>query len=356
MPDQAHIDALLIRSFATELDAAEQATLDAWLNATEQNVQIAQQLRDAWDKAAFEKPFVADAAAGLAAVRIKAGLPAVGKPMENDSASKRQAAIIEMPNETPYMRTNAFQWVRYAAAVAAVLIIASALWFQKGLFFKDTNWQVAENNSSEKQEITLPDGSHVWLKKGAQLRYPATFAAGKRAVYLRGTAFFSVTHNPAQVFEVNSNSAERVTVLGTAFEVQFNENQPECSVQVQQGKVRFEGTSEKNMLLTAGQKAVFNRQSAQMRAVQADANALFWQNGMLVFDRTPLKAVFAQIEQLYHVKINVKNQEIGDCLLSAIFPQPDAAALLRSIAQLYQMQFSEIGDNAYQLEGGICTE
>jgi ferric-dicitrate binding protein FerR (iron transport regulator) len=145
-------------------------------------------------------------------------------------------------------------------------------------------------------------------------------------------------------------------VLGTAFEVQFNENQPESSVQVQQGKVRFEGTSEKNMLLTAGQKAVFNRQSAQMRAVQTDANALFWQNGMLVFDRTPLKAVFAQIEQLYHVKINVKNQEIGDCLLSATFPQPDAAALLRSIAQLYQMQFSEIGDNAYQLEGGICTE
>ena len=350
MPDQAHIDALLIRSFATELDAAEQATLDAWLNASEHNVHIAQQLRDAWDKAAFEKPFVADTAADLAAVRLKAGLPA------HNQAPKRQAAMIEMPNDTPYMRTNAFQWVRYAAAVAAVLIIAGALWFQKGLFFKDTDWQVAENNSTEKQEITLPDGSQVWLKKGAQLRYPKTFAAGKRAVYLRGTAFFSVTHNPAQVFEVNSNSAERVTVLGTAFEVQFNENQPEYSVQVQQGKVRFEGTSEKNMLLTAGQKAVFNRQSAQMRAVQADANALFWQNGMLVFDRTPLKAVFAQIEQLYHVKINLKNQEIGDCLLSATFPQPDAAALLRSIAQLYQMKLAEIGDNAYQLEGGICTE
>ncbi len=350
MPDQAHIDALLIRSFATELDAAEQATLDAWLKATEHNVHIAQQLRDAWDKAAFEKPFVADAAADLAAVRIKAGLPA------RNQAPKQLAAIIEMPNETPYMRTPGFRWVRYAAAVAAVLILAGALWFQKGLFFKDTNWQVAENNSTEKQEITLPDGSQVWLKKGAQLRYPVTFAAGKRAVYLRGTAFFSVTHNPAQVFEVNSNSAERVTVLGTAFEVQFNENQPEYSVQVQQGKVRFEGTSEKNMLLTAGQKAVFNRQSAQMRAVQADANALFWQNGMLVFDRTPLKKVFAQIEQLYHVKINVKNQEIGDCLLSATFPQPDAAALLRSIAQLYQMKLAEIGDNAYQLEGGICTE
>ncbi len=350
MPDQAHIDALLIRSFATELDAAEQATLDAWLNASEHNVHIAQQLRDAWDKAAFEKPFVADTAADLAAVRLKAGLPA------HNQAPKRQAAMIEMPNDTPYMRTNAFQWVRYAAAVAAVLIIAGALWFQKGLFFKDTDWQIAENNSTEKQEITLPDGSQVWLKKGAQLRYPKTFAAGKRAVYLRGTAFFSVTHNPAQVFEVNSNSAERVTVLGTAFEVQFNENQPEYSVQVQQGKVRFEGTSEKNMLLTAGQKAVFNRQSAQMRAVQADANALFWQNGMLVFDRTPLKAVFAQIEQLYHVKINLKNQEIGDCLLSATFPQPDAAALLRSIAQLYQMKLAEIGDNAYQLEGGICTE
>jgi ferric-dicitrate binding protein FerR (iron transport regulator) len=349
MSDQVNFEALLIRSFGSELDAAEQATLDAWLAENETNRQTAQQLRSAWDKAAFDKPFVADFTAGLAAVRAKAGLSTV-------SLEKPRAAIIELPKDTPFMRTRSFRVIRYAAAIAAIVIIAAGVWYQKGLMFNPNtaDWQMAENTSLEKQEITLPDQSKVWLKKGARIKYPSKFAAGKREIHLLGTAFFEVAHNPAQVFEVNGPGSARVTVLGTEFEAQFNEHASELSVQVRSGKVRFEGNSDKNILLTAGQKAVFNPGSAQMQSVVADANALFWQSGTLTYDRVPLKDVFAQMEQLFGVKIIFKNAEMANCLFSATFPQPKAPTLLQGIAQLYQMRYSETGPDSYLLEGGIC--
>jgi len=354
MPDQANIEALLIRSFGTELDAAEQATLEAWLAENETNRQTAQQLRSAWDKAAFDKPFAADFTEGLAAVRTKAGLPilTIGKPLQ----PKPKAAIIELPKETPFMRTGSFRLIRYAAAIAAILIVAAGLWYQKGLIFNQNtaDWQMAENTNLEKQEITLPDQSKVWLKKGARIQYPSKFAAGKREIHLLGTAFFEVAHNPAQVFEVNGPDGARVTVLGTEFEAQFNDHASELSVQVRSGKVRFEGNADKNILLTAGQKAIFNPGSAQMQSVVADANALFWQSGTLTYDRVPLKDVFAQMEQLFGVKIILKNAEMANCLFSATFPQPKAPTLLQGIAQLYQMRYSETGPDAYLLEGGIC--
>lgn len=356
MPDQANIEALLIRSFGSELDAAEQATLDAWLLENEAHRQTAQQLRSSWDNAAFDKPFAADFTEGLAAVRMKAGLPTltIGKPLQ----PKSKAAIIEIPKETPYMRTRGFRTMRYAAAVAAILIVAAGLWYQKDLLFNQNtaDWQLVENTSLEKQEFTLPDQSKVWLKKGARLNYPAKFSAGKREVYLNGTAFFYVTHNPAQPFEVNGPKNARVTVLGTEFEAQFEENQPEYSVQVRTGKVRFEGNTYKNIVLTAGQKAVFTRSNEQLQNVPVDVNALYWQSGTLMYDRIPLKTVLAQLEQLFGVKITLKNAAMANCLLSATFPQPKTPALLQGIAQLYNMRCSETGPNTYLLEGGSCNE
>jgi ferric-dicitrate binding protein FerR (iron transport regulator) len=348
MPDQANIEALLIRSFGTELDAAEQATLEAWLAENETHRQTAQQLRSAWDKAAFDKPFAADFTEGLAAVRAKAGLTV--------SLEKPHANIIELPKDTPFIRTRFIRQMRYAAAIAAIFIVAAGLWYQKGLMFNQNtaDWQMVENTSLEKQEITLPDQSKVWLKKGARIHYPSKFAAGKREIHLFGTAFFEVAHNPAQVFEVNGPDGARVTVLGTEFEAQFNEHASELSVQVRSGKVRFEGNADKNILLTAGQKAVFNPGSAQMQSVAADVNALFWQSGTLTYDRVPLKEVFAQMEQIFGVKIILKNAEMANCLFSATFPQPQAPKLLQGIAQLYNMQYSEKGSDAYLLEGGIC--
>jgi transmembrane sensor len=44
----------------------------------------------------------------------------------------------------------------------------------------------------KRSEITLADGTKIWLNAGSQLSYPASFTGNSREVYLSGEAFFEV--------------------------------------------------------------------------------------------------------------------------------------------------------------------
>lgn len=75
---------------------------------------------------------------------------------------------------------------------------------------------VATANKGIVEEVTLPDGTKVWLNNSATLRYPRKFSDTERNVYLEGEAYFKVTRNAQQPFIVESD-AMRVRVLGTVF-------------------------------------------------------------------------------------------------------------------------------------------
>ena len=70
----------------------------------------------------------------------------------------------------------------------------------------------------KRSEITLADGTHIWLNSGSQLSYPSKFNADSREVYLSGEAFFDVKANPDRPFYVITRDV-RIKVLGTSFNV-----------------------------------------------------------------------------------------------------------------------------------------
>ncbi|HUP12207.1 MAG TPA: FecR family protein, partial [Niastella sp.] len=67
-------------------------------------------------------------------------------------------------------------------------------------------------------QLTLPDGTKVWLNAATKLRYPVHFAANERRVELTGEAYFEVAHHANHPFRVVSPKQE-VQVLGTHFNV-----------------------------------------------------------------------------------------------------------------------------------------
>ena len=69
------------------------------------------------------------------------------------------------------------------------------------------------------KQLTLTDGTQVWLNAESTLEYPETFE-GKpnREVYLKGEAYFEVTKNASQPFRVKTDALETL-VLGTSFNV-----------------------------------------------------------------------------------------------------------------------------------------
>src|SRR5690606_4295095 len=64
-------------------------------------------------------------------------------------------------------------------------------------------------------QLTLADGSRVWLNAGSKLTYPSRFGDKERLVELEGEAFFEISKSPIP-FRVLS-SDQTVEVLGTTF-------------------------------------------------------------------------------------------------------------------------------------------
>src|SRR3546814_12659628 len=65
-------------------------------------------------------------------------------------------------------------------------------------------------------DLTLSDGTKVWLNSASTLKYPSQFAASERIVNLEGEAYFEVSKGVP--FKVLSHG-QTVEVLGTQFNV-----------------------------------------------------------------------------------------------------------------------------------------
>src|SRR5690606_29878165 len=74
-------------------------------------------------------------------------------------------------------------------------------------------------------QLTLSDGTRVWLNAATSVRFPAAFADSARRVELSGEAYFEVAHDAKRPFEVRS-AGQAVRVLGTRFNVTAYADEP----------------------------------------------------------------------------------------------------------------------------------
>src|SRR5690606_18295116 len=84
-------------------------------------------------------------------------------------------------------------------------------------------------------QITLPDGTKVWLNAASTLKYPSRFSENERIVELVGEAYFDVAKAETP-FRVMSKG-QRVEVLGTRFNISAYADDPEIKTTLVEGKV-----------------------------------------------------------------------------------------------------------------------
>jgi len=160
----------------------------------------------------------------------------------------------------------------------------------------------------KRSEITLSDGTRIWLNSGSNLSYPPVFNGDTREVYLTGEAFFDVQTDPSKPFFVVTNDI-RLKVLGTRFNVSSYENDPithavllEGSVSVGRNKVLT-----RNVELIPGERIVYDRSDASI--VKQKVNVYqysSWINGYLIFERESLSEIFKKLERYYNKVIFVE--------------------------------------------------
>ncbi|KAA2241726.1 FecR family protein [Chitinophaga agrisoli] len=156
-------------------------------------------------------------------------------------------------------------------------------------------------------QLTLPDGTKVWLNAASSLTFPVAFTGRERAVTLTGEAYFEVVHNAAMPFKVHVEGME-VADLGTRFNIMAYHDENAIKTTLIEGAV---GVSDgrKEALLKPGQQAVLDKRStAGLKVQAADIDqAIAWKNGEFFFDHTSIYEIMRQVSRWYDVEVGYQD-------------------------------------------------
>ena len=156
-------------------------------------------------------------------------------------------------------------------------------------------------NGSKVINITLADGSKVWLNAGSALTYPVAFIGNERKVSITGEAYFEVAHDASKPFIVN-NGSMGIRVLGTHFNVNaFEDDDNDIKVTLLEGSVKI-NNGNATRLLNPGQQAVVSKEIKVVNDVDLDL-VMAWKNGYFQFDNASLQKVLKEVSRWYDVDV-----------------------------------------------------
>lgn len=220
-------------------------------------------------------------------------------------------------------KTKSAKGGRSFKLVASILVILS-LSFSAYQNFKPKE-QVSLNEyfcqAGEVKEITLSDGTRVWLNAQSYLLASEPFVGENREVKLIGEAYFEVAHQPKQPFIVSSQGLA-TTVLGTQFNISAYLGDQKHDVTLYEGKVHLavEDAPEKSCFLTPGKKATFLTNNQKISVSEAEhARPAEWRNGVLSFYDEDFNSIAKKLERKYETTILIADATVGELHFTASF-------------------------------------
>lgn len=166
----------------------------------------------------------------------------------------------------------------------------------------------------KRSELTLSDGTKVWLNAGSRMAFPQNFNKTTRDVFIQGEAYFEVAHNSKQPFIVHINDMQ-VKVLGTRFNVSGYMEDNIITTTLLEGSVEIQkrnniGHSKSLAILTPNQKAVFGKeeQDVMVRKISNAEQEIGWVKGWLIFNQESLPIVLKELERYYDINFEYDAQ------------------------------------------------
>lgn len=150
--------------------------------------------------------------------------------------------------------------------------------------------------------VTLSDGTRVWLNAVSELVYLTRFDDHERNVWVKGEAYFEVAPDPDRPFVVHTRG-QRISVLGTRFNIHAYEDEKPQHTTLVQGSVEVKDIKSQSVLrLTPGQQAV-SKLTGGLSVVDVDPQEYTsWKDGVIVLHGYELEDILLQLERWYDVE------------------------------------------------------
>lgn len=219
--------------------------------------------------------------------------------------------------------------------VAAMIVVAFGL----GYFWQSekTEGPIAMQTISvpagQCVNVTLPDGSNIWLNAQTTIQYPVSFNKGNRQVKLDGEAYFDVAKDSKRPFIVNTKECS-VEVLGTKFNIDAYSSRDKFETVLMEGSVKVSMLDDPTQAVSLKPNNKVYRSNGKLLTQKVSNYERYrWKEGLICFVDEPFKVVMEDFEKFYGLTIVVNNQKVTQYLYTGKFKQTDGVDYALSLLQ-----------------------
>ena len=269
---------------------------------------------------------------------------------------KRIWARLEKEMQTQAILTVEPRWKKYTRIAATILIpvlmAGLAYYYTESSSYKNSKDMYINVEMGQKANMTLPDGTQVWLNSAGSLSYSNSYNKKDRVVYLQGEAFFEVSKDKKRPFKVMVNELT-VEVLGTSFNVKAYPEDDQISTTLIEGHLKVSDNKE-SCILYPNEKIIFNKQSHSFtKTTLMDAErSCSWKNNELAFEQEPLEEIAKILERMYNIKIIFTSEDLKKIRFSGKVKNNNLESVLQLVSLTSPIQYS-IKDSVIVIEENL---
>lgn len=158
----------------------------------------------------------------------------------------------------------------------------------------------------ERFQITLSDGTKLWMNADTKVDYPSAFVDSCRRIRVSGEVFLEVMHDKNRPFIVEVYDAE-IKVLGTKFNISAYPEEDEIKTTLMEGSVSFQ-TDEMSTILVPNEQITINKNSSQYNVKHVEAERFCqWMDDIYHFNDVPLYDLAKLFNRVYAVEVIIQN-------------------------------------------------
>ncbi|HBL77679.1 MAG: hypothetical protein A2W90_02780 [Bacteroidetes bacterium GWF2_42_66] len=319
------IHPLIIRFFSEKINNDERKIVEDWINESPENKKFFNDLREIW------------LASGANQNADSYHLEEAIEKFKRQIRGRKGSRIVRL-------RTSA---LKYAAIFALILALPVSFYFGSRINTSNNLQTTISCENGDRTNITLPDGSQVWLNSGSQLIFDNNFKKGVRQTYLKGEAYFSVKKDSKNPFVVNASDIN-VEVLGTEFNLKAYSDEKNISATLVSGSLKVSSETQQTVI-KPGQKLVFSKENKKMGLTELSdlSPEVEWKNGRFVFVNESLAEMEQRLERWFDVEIKFADEQVKQRRFSGTI---DRESILEVIAYFGYSPF--VG---YRIDGNVIT-
>lgn len=233
----------------------------------------------------------------------------------------------------PVIRKSFYRWAG-GAAVALFCLIGGWMvaYWRMDTSRIDLQARYVQVPVGQRVQLSLSDGTKVWLNSNSKLDFDERFTGTERRVRLDGEAFFEVAHEEKKPFIVETGYGE-IQVLGTVFNVSAYQNQGDFEVKLFEGSVRVSDKEKHVQLQLLPYEQAIGKEGRLVKLAMDKEESVSWVDGIYYFKNENYETVFRKIEEYYKIPFRIDNPEVLHYRCTCKFRQGDGIDHILKVLQ-----------------------